>query len=215
MHELLRNFIDGEWVESATRRTVDNVNPADTRQVLGKAVKSSKEDTNRAIDSAKRAFASWRKVPAPKRGTIIFDAMRIMSERREEMARALTCEEGKTLAEARGELAKSINLLEFIAGEARRLNGMTTPSEMPKTFAYTVRSPLGVVGLVTPWNFPVCIPTWKIAPALVAGNTVVMKPASLTPWTAELVVRCFVEAGVPKGVLNLVHGGGGEVGQTI
>src|SRR5688572_10015783 len=119
MHELLRNFIDGEWVESATRRTVDNVNPADTRQVLGKAVKSSKEDTNRAIDSAKRAFASWRKVPAPKRGTIIFDAMRIMSERREEMAQALTREEGKTLAEARGELAKSIALLEFRSEERR------------------------------------------------------------------------------------------------
>jgi aldehyde dehydrogenase (NAD+) len=215
MHELLRNFIDGEWVESATRRTVDNVNPADTRQVLGKAVKSSKEDTNRAIDSAKRAFASWRKVPAPKRGAMIFDAMRIMSERREEMAQALTREEGKTIAEARGEVQKAINFLEFAAGEARRLNGMTTPSEMPKTFAYTVRSPLGVVGLVTPWNFPVCIPAWKIAPALVAGNTVVLKPASITPWSAELLVRCFVEAGVPKGVLNLVHGGGGEVGQTI
>ncbi len=215
MHELLRNFIDGEWSESVTRRTVDNVNPADTRQVLGKAVRSSKEDTLRAIDAAKRAFSSWRKIPAPKRGAILYDAMRIMSERREEIAQALTREEGKTIAEARGEVQKSVNLLEFIAGEARRLNGMTTPSEMPKTFAYTVRSPLGVVGLVTPWNFPVCIPTWKIAPALVAGNTIIMKPATITPWTAELVVRCFTDAGLPKGVINLVHGGGSEVGQTI
>ncbi len=215
MHGLLRNFIDGEWGESVTGRTVDNVNPADTRQVLGKVVRSSREDTLRAVDSAQRAFSSWRRVPAPKRGAIVFDAMRLMIERREEIAQALTREEGKTLGESRGEVQKSINLLEFIAGEARRLNGITTPSEMPKTFAYTVRSPLGVVGLVTPWNFPVCIPTWKIAPALIAGNTVVMKPATITPWTAELVVRCFADVGLPKGVLNLVHGSGGEVGQTI
>jgi aldehyde dehydrogenase (NAD+) len=215
MHDLLRNFIDGEWATSVTNRTVANVNPADTRHVLGQAVRSNEADTLRAIDAAKRALHGWKRVPAPRRGAIVFEAMRLMAERKEEIARALTLEEGKTLAEARGEVQKAVNLLEFVAGEARRMNGLTVPSEMPKTFAYTVRSPLGVVGLVTPWNFPVCIPTWKIAPALIAGNTVVLKPASLTPWTATQVVRCFTDAGLPKGVLNLVHGGGREVGQTI
>lgn len=215
MHDLLLNHIDGEWVSSESDRAVDNLNPADTRQVLGKVVRSTPDDTRRAIDAAKRAQKAWRRMPAPKRGAILFEAVRLMTERQEEIAKALTLEEGKTLPEARGELKKSINLLEFIAGEARRLNGTTVPSEMPKTFAYTVRSPLGVAGLVTPWNFPVCIPTWKIAPALVAGNSVVFKPASITPWTADLVTRVFLDAGVPKGVLNLVHGSGREVGQVI
>ena len=215
MHELLLNHIDGEWVPSESDRTADNLNPADTRQVLGKVVRSTPDDTRRAIDVAKRAQTAWRRTPAPKRGAILFEAVRLMKERKEEIAKALTLEEGKTLPEARGELMKSIVLLEFIAGEARRLNGATVPSEMPKTFAYTVRSPLGVAGLITPWNFPVCIPTWKIAPALVAGNSVVFKPASITPWTGELVTKVFLDAGVPKGVLNLVHGSGREVGQVI
>lgn len=215
MHELLRNFIDGEWSESVTRRTQDNFNPADTRQALGKVVRSSKDDTLRAIESAKKALPGWKKTPAPKRGAILFEVARLMTERKEQLSRALTLEEGKTLAESRGEVQKAINFLEFAAGEGRRLNGETIPSEMPRNFAYTIRSPLGVVGLVTPWNFPVCIPTWKAAPALVAGNTVVMKPASTTPWTASLLVQLFHDAGVPKGVFNLVHGSGGEVGQTI
>ncbi len=215
MHELLRNYINGEWTESDTGRTIQNINPADTRQVLGDVVRSSVDDTKRAIEAAKQAATSWRRLPVPKRGAILFEATRILKERKEEIAKALTMEEGKLLAEARGEVQKSINLVEFIAGEARRLNGSTVPSEMPKTFAYTVRSPLGVAGLVTPWNFPVCIPAWKIAPALVTGNTIVFKPASITPWTAQLVTQVFVDAGVPKGVINLVHGSGREVGQTI
>lgn len=214
-HERLLNLIDGEWVESPSGRVSNNVNPADTRQVLGTVTRSTKEDTLRAIDAAKRAFHTWRKVPAPKRGAIVLEAMRLMQARKEPLARALTLEEGKTYAESLGEVQKSINVLEFLAGEGRRLNGMTAPSELPRTFAYTVRAPLGVVGLVTPWNFPVCIPTWKIAPALIAGNTVVFKPATLTPWTAKLLVEIFADAGVPRGVLNLVHGSGGEVGQTI
>jgi aldehyde dehydrogenase (NAD+) len=214
-HDLLKNFIDGAWCEATSGKTNDNTNPADTRQMLGKVVRSSKEDTRRAIESAKRAFESWRKVPAPKRGAMVLDAMRLMTERREAIARALTLEEGKTIAESLGEVMKAINVLEFVAGEGRRLNGTTVPSELPRTFAYTARAPLGVVGLVTPWNFPVCIPVWKIAPALVAGNAVVFKPATITPWTAKMVVEVFADAGIPKGVLNLVYGSGSEVGQVI
>lgn len=215
MHDLLANYINGEWTPSGSGRTIDNLNPADTRQVLGQVTRSTPDDTRAAIDAAKAAFPAWRRMPAPKRGAILFEAVRLMTERKEAIAKALTLEEGKGLAESRGEVQKGINLLQFIAGEARRLNGTTVPSEMPKTFAYTVRAPLGVVGLVTPWNFPVCIPTWKIAPALVTGNTVVFKPATITPWTAELVTRVFADAGLPPGVLNLVHGSGREVGQVI
>ena len=214
-HETLLNFIDGEWVASESGRTVDNVNPADTRQVLGQCTKSTKADTERAIAAAKAAQPGWRKTPAPVRGRVIMEATRIMAERKEELARALCLEEGKTLAESMGEVQKSINVLEFMAGESRRLNGQTIPSEMPKTFAYTVRSPLGVVGLITPWNFPVCIPVWKIAPALLTGNTIVFKPATITPWTAKIVTEIFVAAGAPKGTINLVFGSGREVGQTI
>ncbi len=215
MHELLTNFVNGAWTPSASGRTIDNINPADTRQVLGQVTRSTPDDTRAAIDAAKAAQHAWKSTPAPKRGAILFEATRLMTERKESIAKALTLEEGKTLPEARGEVQKSINLIEFIAGEARRLNGTTNPSEMPKTFAYTVRSPLGVAGLVTPWNFPVCIPAWKIAPALVAGNTVVFKPATTTPWTADLVTRVFADAGLPDGVINLVHGSGREVGQVI
>jgi aldehyde dehydrogenase (NAD+) len=214
-HDLLKNFIDGAWVDGSTGKTIDNINPADTRHVLGRVVRSAKDDARRAIEAAKRAFDSWRRVPAPKRGAIVLEAMRLMQQRKEELARALTLEEGKTLAESMGEVMKAINVLEFVAGEGRRWAGATIPSEFPKTFAYTARAPLGVVGLVTPWNFPVCIPAWKIAPAIVAGNTVVFKPATITPWTAKLLVDIFADAGVPKGVINLVYGSGAEVGQVI
>lgn len=215
MHDLIKNHINGQWCEAASKKTLDNVNPADSRQVLGQVVRSDAEDMNAAVAAAKAAFVAWRRMPAPKRGQIVAKAMHIMTERKEELARAMTMEEGKNLNEARGEVAKSINVMEFMVGESRRLTGDTIPSEMPKTFAYTVRSPLGVVGLITPWNFPVCIPAWKIAPALVAGNTVVFKPSELTPWTANLVVEIFLQAGLPDGVLNVVHGTGAEVGPTM
>jgi len=214
-HEALLNYIDGEWTESESGRWVDNINPADTRQVLGQCTRSTVADTERAIAAAKRAQPEWRRTPAPKRGHVISKAMHLMIERKEAIARALTLEEGKTLPEAMGEVQKSINVLDYMAGESRRLSGQTIPSEMVKTFAYTVRSPLGVAGLITPWNFPVCIPVWKIAPALLTGNTIVFKPATITPWTAKLVTDLFVDAGAPKGVINLVFGGGREVGQTI
>ncbi len=210
-----RNYIGGQWRETATGKYAPNVNPADTTDVIGELPLSSREEAEEAIAAAVAAFPAWRETPAPERGRVIGRVHRLMVDRAEELARALTREEGKILREARGEVQKTINILEFMAGEGMRLAGDTMPSEMAHTFAYTVREPIGVVGAITPWNFPVAIPCWKIAPALVAGNTVVFKPASLTPETAEMVVGMFAEAGVPPGVLNLVYGGGATVGNAI
>lgn len=215
MHDLLLNHVNGEWQPAKSGKTLDNVNPADHRQVLGQVVASDADDMNAGIAAAKAAFDEWRRVPAPKRGQIVAKATELMAARKEELARALTAEEGKNLNEARGEVQKSINVMEFMVDESRRMNGTTVPSEMPKTFAYTVRAPLGVVGLITPWNFPVCIPAWKIAPALVAGNTIVFKPSEITPWTANIVSEIFLQAGLPKGVLNVVHGRGEDIGPTM
>lgn len=209
----VRALIDGKWIEGPEWR--DNVNPADTREVIGRATHCGRAEAQQAIEAAARAFPAWRETPAPKRGALLFEAARIMRERLETIAVAMTREEGKTLAEARGEVQKSINVVEYMAGEGRRATGEVVPSEMPRTFAYHVRQPLGVVSLVTPWNFPVAIPAWKIAPALVAGNTVVFKPASLTPLTGRMVAQCFHDAGLPPGVLNFVTGGGGTVGDEL
>jgi aldehyde dehydrogenase (NAD+) len=209
----VRALIDGRWIEGPEWR--DNVNPADTREIVGRATHCGRAEAQQALDAAARAFPAWRETPAPKRGALLFEAARIMRERLETMAVAMTREEGKTLAESRGEVQKAINVIEYMAGEGRRATGQVVPSEMPRTFAYHVRQPLGVVSLVTPWNFPVAIPAWKIAPALVAGNTVVFKPASLTPLTGRMVAQCFHEAGLPPGVLNFVTGGGGTVGDEL
>jgi aldehyde dehydrogenase (NAD+) len=209
------NLIGGRWVEPSGVVWVPNVNPADTTQVLGDVPRSRAADVAAAVEAAEKAFTAWRDMPAPLRGRIIFRALELLRAEAEELATILTLEEGKTWSESHGEVLKSLNVLEFMAGEGRRIAGETAPSEMPATFCYTIRQPLGVVAAITPWNFPVAIPCWKIAPALVAGNTVVWKPASLTPWTADRVARVFVEAGVPEGVLNLVHGSGGEVGEAL
>lgn len=209
-----RNYIDGEWRESAGEYE-PNVNPANTDEILGELPRSTQAEAEQAIDAAERALPNWRDVPAPERGRIISRAHRLMAENADGLAESLTREEGKILPESKGEVQKALNILEFMAGEAFRLSGETIPSEMANTFAYTLREPIGVVGAITPWNFPVAIPSWKIAPALVAGNTVVFKPASLTPETAEEVVGFFVEAGLPKGVLNLVFGSGSMVGRTL
>ena len=210
-----RNYVNGEWRDTTTGRHAPNVNPANTDDVLGELPLSSREEAEEAIAAAQAAQTGWADTPAPERGRVIARVHRLMSERAEELARALTREEGKILREARGEVQKTLNVLEFVAGEGLRLSGDTMPSEIGHTFAYTVREPIGVVGAITPWNFPVAIPCWKIAPALVAGNAVVFKPASLTPETAEMVVAMFAEAGLPPGVLNLVFGSGGEVGNAI
>jgi alpha-ketoglutaric semialdehyde dehydrogenase len=210
-----RNFINGKWIESASSRSVSNVNPANTDDIIGTVKQATREEARAAVEAAAEAFHGWRTTPAPARGRIVARAARLLEENKEELAQILTREEGKTVAESRGELQRSINVAEFCAGESRRMNGETIQSELPANFAYTIKQPLGVVACVTPWNFPVAIPVWKIAPALVAGNAVVFKPATLTPATAVRIVEIFAEAGIPPGVLNLVLGSGAEAGDEI
>src|SRR5437763_14692597 len=210
-----RNFIGGKWIESTSAKTVNNINPANTAEVIGANRQATREEARAAVDAASAAFHDWRRTPAPARGKIVAKAARLMEDVKEELATTLTREEGKTLAESRGELQRSINVAEFCAGESRRMNGETIQSELPANFAYTIKQPLGVVACVTPWNFPVAITIWKIAPALVAGNTVVFKPATLTPGTAVRIVEIFAEAGIPPGVLNLILGSGSDAGDEI
>ena len=210
-----RNFINGQWAESSSDKTAQNINPANTNDVIGTIKLSTRSEARSAVEAAYNAFKGWKNTPAPTRGRIVAKAARLMEENKEELAQILTREEGKTIAEARGELQRSINVAEFCAGESRRLNGETIQSELPANFAYTIKEPHGVVAIITPWNFPVAIPVWKIAPALVAGNTVVFKPAEITPATAVRIVKIFEEAGIPKGVLNLILGKGSEIGDEI
>jgi len=210
-----KNFVNGEWVESKATRIVERRNPANTDDVVARIPLSTREEMKEAIVAAKTAFPAWRDTPGPTRGKILFRAVRLMEEQKEELARMLTREEGKTLKDALGEVQRAINITEFMAGEGRRINGETMPSELPKNFSYTLRRPLGVVGAITPWNFPVAIPVWKIAPALAYGNTVVFKPATLTPLTAMKIVEIFHQAGVPAGALNLVMGSGRETGDEL
>src|ERR1700726_5099598 len=212
---LCRNYINGKWAASRSTKIVGRRNPANTDEVVARIPLSTREEMKEAIAAAKMAFPAWRDTPAPARGKILFKAVRIMEEQKEELARLLTREEGKALKDSLGEVQRSINITEFMAGEARRLNGETLPSELPKNFSYTIRQPLGVVGAITPWNFPVAIPVWKIAPALVCGNTVVFKPATITPLTAIKIVEIFEAAGLPAGVLNLVMGSGRETGDEL
>src|ERR1700690_3116868 len=212
---LCRNYINGEWVTSKTARIVERRNPANTDDVVARIPLSTREEMKQAIVAAKAAFPAWRDMPAPNRGKILFQAARLMQEQKEELARMLTREEGKALKDALGEVQRAINITEFMAGEARRLNGETMPSELPKNFSYTIRQPLGVVGAITPWNFPVAIPVWKIAPALGCGNTVVFKPATITPLTAMKVLEIFEKAGLAAGVLDLVMGSGRETGDEL
>ncbi len=210
-----RNFIGGKWIESKSAKIAERRNPANTDEVVARVPLSSREEMREAIAAAKAAFPAWRDTPAPNRGKILFKAVRIMEEQKEELARMLTLEEGKALKDSLGEVQRSINILEFMAGEARRLNGESYPSELPKNFSYTVRTPIGVIGAITPWNFPLRIPVWKVAPALVAGNTCVLKPAELTPLCAIRMTEIFEQAGLPAGVLNLVLGAGEEVGDEL
>jgi aldehyde dehydrogenase (NAD+) len=212
---ICRNFINGRWVESRSTRIFERRNPANLDEVVGTAPLSTREETREAIAAARAAFPAWRDTPAPVRGRVIARAALLMEQQKEDLARLLTREEGKALKDSLGEVQKSINIVEFMAGEARRIGGETLPSELPKNFAYTLKQPLGVVAAITPWNFPVSIPAWKIAPALVAGNTVVFKPAELTAQTGARVVEIFEKAGAPPGVLNMVVGAGAEVGDEF
>ena len=212
---VFKNFIDGEWVESATGETFEDRNPADTRDVVGIFQKSGKADVDAAIDAAKRAFAKWRLVPAPKRAEIVYRAGEMLMERKEEYSRDMTREMGKIIKETRGDVQEAIDTAYYMAGEGRRMFGPTTPSELPNKFAMAVRQPLGVCAMITPWNFPMAIPSWKLLPAIVCGNTCVIKPAQDTPLSTFNLVRTLSDAGVPKGVINIVSGFGSRIGAPL
>ncbi len=210
-----QNYIDGSWVDSASGRTYTIANPAHKDQVLASFQASIPEDAERAVEAANRALPAWAGMPAPQRAGILYKALEIMRERADDIARAITLEEGKPIGDALGEVRRAMNITEYSAGEGRRLFGYTTPSEIPDTVAYTTRRPLGVVGIITPWNFPIAIPAWKMAPALICGNTLVFKPASSTPMSASMLVKVFEDAELPPGVLNLITGPGASVGNTL
>jgi len=209
------NLIDGAWVPSVSGDVFENRNPANTDDVVGLFQRSTAADAARAIDAAQRAYEHWRLVPAPRRAELLFRAAQLLAERKEALARDMTREMGKVLDETRGDVQEAIDMTYFMAGEGRRQYGQTVPSELRDKFAMSIRQPVGVSAIITPWNFPMAIPSWKIIPALVCGNTVVFKPATLTPLSALNFVKILEEAGLPRGVVNLVTGGGGDVGQAL
>jgi acyl-CoA reductase-like NAD-dependent aldehyde dehydrogenase len=209
------NFIDGSWVPSVSGDLFENRNPADTGDLIGVFQKSTAGDVGRAVDAARSAYERWRLVPAPKRAELLFHAAQLIADRKESLARDMTREMGKVLDETRGDVQEAIDMTFFMAGEGRRQYGQTVPSELRDKFAMSVRQPVGVSAIITPWNFPMAIPSWKIIPALVCGNTVVFKPATLTPLSALNFVRILEEAGIPPGVVNLVTGGGADVGNAL
>ncbi len=213
--KIFKNYINGEWVPSASGLTFDNSNPAERRELVGMFQKSSRQDVKDAIQAAKDAYKTWRLTPPPKRGEILYRAARLLSERKEEYAEQMTREMGKVLEETRGDVQEAIDMTYYMAGEGRRLFGQTTTSELPNKFCMWLRSPIGVCSLVTPWNFPMAIPSWKIMPALICGNAVVIKPATDTPLSTYNLVQTLAEAGVPRGVVNLVTGNGSEVGTAL
>ncbi len=209
------NLIGGQWLPAAEGRTILNLNPANHSDVVGAFPSSHAGDVALAVAAAKTAFASWRLVPAPKRAEILMRAGLLLKERKEQYARQMTREMGKVLAETRGDVQEAIDEAFYVAGEGRRLFGQTTPSELQNKFAMSVRMPVGVVGLITPWNFPMAIPSWKLFPALVSGNTCVIKPASDTPLSTYNLVQTLVDAGLPPGVVNIVSGTGSAVGTPL
>ena len=211
----VRNYIRGEWVSIRQGREIEVRNPADQDELLGKGFLASAHEAEAAITAASEALPAWSHMPAPKRGEIVERAGDLLRAEQDDVARLLTREEGKTFGEAKGEIYRAYNVINYTAGQSRRMGGLTIPSELPKNFAYTMRQPLGVVALITPWNFPICIPAWKIAPALVAGNTVIFKPSSTTPLTAAKLVEIFERAGLPAGVLNLLVGSSSDVGDLL
>jgi len=209
------NYIDGRWAPSASGDTFENRNPARTDDLIGEFQKSTRRDVEAAIDAAARAYEAWRLVPAPRRAELLFRAAQLIVERKEQFARDMTREMGKVLNETRGDVQEAIDMTFYMAGEGRRMFGQTVPSELRNKFAMSMRQPLGVSSVITPWNFPMAIPSWKIIPALVCGNTVVFKPASQTPLSAVNFVKVLEDAGIPKGVVNMVTGDGDEVGTPL
>src|SRR5436305_5025761 len=209
-----KNFIGGEWVDAASGETFESTSPA-TGETIGIFPRSGPKDVDRAGALAREAFAEWRLVPAPKRGEILFGLARLLEQEKPALTDLMTREMGKVKAEAGGDVQEAIDITYYMAGEGRRLFGHTTPSELRDKWNMSIRQPIGVVGAITPWNFPVAIPSWKLIPALVCGNTVVLKPATDTPALAERFVELLAEAGIPRGVVNIVHGGGSTVGERL
>ena len=214
-HPVFLNLIGGERLSARSGKTVLNLNPADHDDVVGEFPASGAEDVALAVAAAKKAFATWRLVPAPKRAEILYRTGQLLQERKEQYAHDMTREMGKVLAETRGDVQEAIDEAYYVAGEGRRLFGKTTPSELQNKFAMSVRMPVGVVGLITPWNFPMAIPSWKLFPALVSGNTCVIKPATDTPLSVYNLVQALVDSGLPPGVVNIVSGSGSSAGTAL
>src|SRR5215475_7914700 len=214
MSDSFQNYVGGRWLAATSRKTFENRNPANCSDLIGLFPASEGKDVDEAVHAAKKAFRSWRLVPAPKRGEILYRVGELLKKHKEEIARGMTREMGEILKETRGDVQEGIDTAFYVAGEGRLL-GETTPSELPDKFAMSVRMPIGVCALITPWNFPMAIPTWKLFPALLCGNTVVLKPAEDTPYTAVKLFEILAEAGVPPGVVNLLHGRGEVVGAAL
>lgn len=213
--KVFKNLIGGEWVESRSGQTFEDLNPANIKDVVGVFPRSNQDDVKAAVEAAKNAFQRWRLTPAPRRAEVLYRCGQILQERKEDYARDMTREMGKILKETRGDVQEAIDTAFYMAGEGRRLDGHTVPSELPNKFAMAVRVPLGVVAMITPWNFPMAIPSWKIFPAIVSGNTCVIKPAEETPLSTINLVRALIDAGLPPGVVNIVHGYGPEAGAPM
>lgn len=208
-------LIDGEWRDPQSGKWTPNINPANTQDVIGEFASAGVDDVNMAVEAARRAYPGWRSTPMVQRGNILHKAANLLEARLEDVAQAMTREEGKTLVEARGETARGVAILRYYAGEASQPEGEVYPTALPNRMLYTRREPVGVIGMITPWNFPIAIPVWKIAPALVYGNTVVFKPAEITPLTAWHIVDVLREAGLPRGVINYVNGKGSVAGNAM
>src|SRR6266851_2147168 len=210
--ETFKNYINGEWVAGPT---FENRNPANTDEVVGLMVKGSAADVNAAADAAQAAFGAWSSMPGPARANYLFKVADILDKKFDAIAADMTREEGKTLPEAKGETRRAINIFRYFAGEGSRMPGILVPSERERVHMFAIRKAIGVIGLVTPWNFPIAIPAWKMAPALICGNPIIVKPASASPLCAWRLVEACHEAGIPKGVVNFVAGSGGSLGQAL
>jgi acyl-CoA reductase-like NAD-dependent aldehyde dehydrogenase len=211
--QIFGNYINGEWITSG--KTFENRNPANTDEVVGLFVKGSAADVAAADEAAQAAFAGWSTMPAPARGNLLYKVADILDKNFDAISADMTREEGKTLPEAKGEVRRAINIFRYFGGEGSRMPGMIVPSERDRVHMFAIRKPIGVVGLVTPWNFPIAIPAWKMAPALICGNTIIVKPASVSPLSSWHIVNACHEAGIPKGVVNFIAGSGGEIGNAL
>lgn len=211
----IKNLIGGKWVDAASFKTLKSINPANTGDTVGIVPASSKQDVDEAVRAARGAYPKWRLTPAPKRGEIIFNAAELIKKNKDVLGRLVTREMGKILREGLGDVQEAIDMAYYMAGEGRRLSGETVPSELLNKDCKSVRVPIGVFALITPWNFPTAIPAWKIFPSLISGNTVIFKPSSYTPVAAAKLVELIAEAGVPAGVINVVHGTGDDIGEYL